>query len=73
MNPVFEASNFSINQMAKGVLPVPPTFKLPMTNEGTDAFVDLKIPTENKILDKNEHIRDSTPQTSSQTKLLKIK
>jgi dinuclear metal center YbgI/SA1388 family protein len=34
--------------MAKGVLPVPPTFKLPMTNEGTDAFVDLKIPTENK-------------------------
>ena len=48
MNPVFEASNFSINQMAKGVLPVPPTFKLPMTNEGTDAFVDLKIPTENK-------------------------
>lgn len=34
--------------MAKGVLPVPPTFRLPITNEGTDAFFDLKIPTENK-------------------------
>jgi hypothetical protein len=28
-----------------------------------------EIPTENKILDKNEHIRDSTPQTSNQTKI----
>jgi hypothetical protein len=34
--------------MAKGVLPVPPIFKLPITMEGTTAFFELKIPTENK-------------------------
>ena len=48
MKPVSEESSFSINHMAKGVLPVPPIFKLPITNEETAAFFDLKIPTENK-------------------------
>jgi hypothetical protein len=43
-----EAAHFSINQIAKGVFPVPPIFKLPITMEGTTAFFELKIPTENK-------------------------